>query len=46
MSREQLKRSVKGNMKLKTYNHMHIMQLGTCTVHIKFKNVKKDVYSL
>ena len=36
-----MKRSVKGNIKLKTYNGMHIMQLGTCAVHIKFKNVKK-----
>ena len=41
MSKEQLKRSVKGNMKLKTYNGMHITQLGMCAVHIKFKNVKK-----
>ena len=41
MSEGQLKRSVKGNIKLKTYNGMHITQLGTCTVHIKFKNIKK-----
>ena len=41
MSEEQLKRSVKGNIKLKTYNGMHITQLGNCAVHIKFKNVKK-----
>ena len=41
MSEEQLKRSVKGNIKLKTYNGMHIIQLGTCVVHIKFKNLKK-----
>ena len=41
MSEEQLKRLVKGNIKLKTYNGMHIMQLGTCVVHIKFKNIKK-----
>ena len=41
MSKEQLKRSIKGSIKLKTYNSMHIMQLGTCTVHIKLKNVKK-----
>ena len=41
MSEEQLKRSVKGNIKLKTYNGMHIMQLGMCAVYIKFKNVKK-----
>ena len=41
MSKEQLKRSVEGNKKLKTYNGMHITQLGMCTVHIKFKNIKK-----
>ena len=41
MSKEQLKRLVKGNIKLKTYNGTHIVQLGTCTVYIKFKNVKK-----
>ena len=41
MSKEQLKRSVEGNIKLKTYNSMHIMQLGVCRVHIKFKNIKK-----
>ena len=41
MSEEQLKRSVKGNIKLKMYNGTHIMQLGTCMVHVKFKNIKK-----
>ena len=41
MTEEQLKRSIKGNKKLKTYNRMHIMQLGTCTVFVKFKNLKK-----
>ena len=41
MSKEQLKRSVKGNIKLKTYNGTHIMQPGMCAVHIKFKNIKK-----
>ena len=41
MSNEQLKRSVKGNIRLKTYNDTHIMQLGTCTVQIKFKNINK-----
>ena len=41
MSKVQLKRPVKGNIKLKTYNGMYIMQLGTCAVHIKFRNVKK-----
>ena len=41
MSKEQLKRSVKGNIRLKMYNGTHIMQLGTCAVQIKFKNIKK-----
>ena len=41
LGEEQLKRSIKGNVKLKTYNGMHIMQLGTCAVHIKLKNLKK-----
>ena len=41
MSEEQLKRSVKGNIKLKMYNGMHITQLGMCAVYIKFKNIKK-----
>ena len=36
-----MKRSVKGNIKLKTYNGMHITQLGMCKAHIKFKNIKK-----
>ena len=40
-SEEQLKSSIKSNIKLKTYNGMHIEQLGTCTVTIKFKNLKK-----
>ena len=39
ISKDQLKRSVEGNIKLKTYNGMHIMQLGTCVVQIKFKNI-------
>ena len=41
MSEEQLKGSIKGNINLKTYNGIHITQLGTCTVSIKFKNLKK-----
>ena len=41
MSNEQLKRSVKGNIRLKMYNGTHIMQLGMCAVQIKFKNIKK-----
>ena len=42
MSEEQLKGSVKGSIKLKTYNGTHITQLGTCAVIIKFKNLKKN----
>ena len=38
MTEEQLIRSIKGNIKLKTYNRTHIMQLGTCAVLVKFKN--------
>ena len=41
MSDEQLKRSVKGNIRLKMYNGTHIMQLGMCAVQIKFKIIKK-----
>ena len=41
MSKEQLRRLVKGNIKLKMYNGMHIMQLGICLVHIQFKDIKK-----
>ena len=37
---EQLKRSIKSNIKLKTYNGMQ--KLGTCIVTIKFKNFKKQ----
>ena len=38
---EQLKKSIKSNIKLKTYNGMQIEQLGMCVVTIKFKNLKK-----
>ena len=41
MPEEQLKGSIKSNIKLKTYNGTHITQLGTCAVTIKFKNSKK-----
>ena len=41
IGKDQLKRLVKGNIKLKMYNGTHIMQLGTCTVKIKFKNITK-----
>ena len=39
---EQLKRSIKSNIKLKTYNGMQIEQLGMCAVTIKFKDLKKQ----
>ena len=39
---EQLKSSIKSNIKLKTYNGMQIEQLGTCAVTIEFKNFKKQ----
>ena len=38
MTEEQLKRSIKGNIKLKTYNRKHITQLGICVALVKFKN--------
>ena len=38
MTEEQLKRSIKGNIKLKMYNGTHITQLGTCMALVKFKN--------
>ena len=38
MPEEQLKGSIKGNIKLKMYNGTNITQLGTCTVLNKFKN--------
>ena len=41
MPEEQLKGSIKSNIKLKMCNGTHITQLGTCTVIIKFKNLKK-----
>ena len=42
MTEEQLERSIKGNINLKTYNRTHITQLGTCAVLVKFKNLKKQ----
>ena len=41
MPEEQLKGSIKNNIKLKMYNGTYITQLGTCAVTIKFKNSKK-----
>ena len=46
INEEQLKRLVKGNIKLKMYNGMHIMQLGMCVVQINSKILRKDVHSL
>ena len=41
MMDEQLEKSMKNNIKLRTYNGMHITQYGMYAVLIKFKNVKK-----
>ena len=41
MSEEQLKKSMKSNIKIKTYNGTHITQLGTCAVLVKFKSLKR-----
>ena len=38
---EQLKRSIKNHIRLYTYNSTSIMQLGTCAVFIKFRNIRK-----
>ena len=40
MPDEQLKGSIKGNIKLKMYKGTYITQLGTCAVTIEFKNSK------
>ena len=44
MMDEQLEKSIKNNIKLRTYNGMHIMQLAICAVLIKFKNLKNAAY--
>ena len=41
---EELKKSIKNYITLCTYNKINIMQLGTCVVIIKFKNIKKHVF--
>ena len=41
MPEEQLKGSMKSNIKLKVYKSTYITQLGTCIVTIEFKNSKK-----
>ena len=38
---EQIKKSIKNNIKLKTYNVTQIKQLGMCMATIKLKNFKK-----
>ena len=38
---EQLQKSIKGHIRLRTYNKTNTTQLGTCVVVIKFKNIKK-----
>ena len=38
---EVLRKSIKSNIRLHTYNNTNITQLGMCAVLIKFKNVKK-----
>ena len=37
----ELKKTVKGHIKLKTYNKTVITQLGTCVVLVTFKDIKK-----
>ena len=38
---EQLQKSIKSHIRLRTYNKTNIAQLGMCVVVIKFKNIKK-----
>ena len=41
ITEEQLQKSIKGHIRLRTYNKTSIIQLGMCKVVIKFKNIKK-----
>ena len=41
ITKQQLKRTIKGHIRLRMYNKINTTQLGTCVVVIKFKNVKK-----
>ena len=41
---EKLKKSIKNHIRLCTYNKTNTMQLWTCAVIIKFKNIKKCVF--
>ena len=41
ITEDELKKTIKGHIKLRTYNKTVITQLGTCAVMINFKNSKK-----
>ena len=41
ITEDELQKTIKGHIKLRTYNKTIITQLGTCTVTIKFKDIKK-----
>ena len=41
ITEEQLWKSIKGHIRLRTYKKTNITQLGMCMVVIKFKNIKK-----
>ena len=41
VTEDELKKTIKGHIKLRTYNKAVITQLGTCAVMINFKNIKK-----
>ena len=41
ITEEQLQKSIKAHIRLRTYNKSSITQLGMCEVVIKFKNMKK-----
>ena len=40
---DELKKTIRGHITLRTYNKTVITQLGTCVVMINFKNIKKGV---
>ena len=42
ITEDELKKTIKGHFKLRTYNKTVIIQLGTCAVMINFKNIKKS----
>ena len=41
ITEDEFKKTIKGHIKLRTYNKTVIKQLGTCIVPINFKNIKK-----